>query len=141
MSHRALLTLLLGLLAAGARPWCLYGSFTHSNDIFDASWSPDGNMIVVGGKDNKQWVYDSKSFAVVYNPTGSPQCNSARFSPNQQYIAYGMQNSSVLIVDVSGFSINTAIPTAFAVVNEVHFSTGSDKLLVCGGPGPGTRGY
>ena len=56
---------------------------------------------------------------------------SAKYSPDGNYIAFGLTNDSVIILD-SSYGFVADISTAFRDVEEVHFSANSNKLLVCG---------
>jgi WD40 repeat protein len=69
---------------------------------------------------------------VEYPYVGGSKAYSAKFSPNGQYIAFGLANDSVIILKASDYSFVVNIPTKFGEVREVDFSANSDKLLVCG---------
>lgn len=132
-----LLSLISVLLKSGTS-WCYFGMFTHTNDVLEASYSPDGSKIVVASNDNNHYIYNALSFLVEYPLTATTRANTAKYSRDGLYIAIGLQNNSVLIYS-SSYTFVAAVPTAFGVVNELHFNKQSTLMLVCGGGG--SNGY
>ena len=129
---------LLACLLPTANSWCYFGMFTHTNDVHEASYSPDGSKVVIASKDNNHYIYNALSFLVDYAFTATTKANTAKYSRNGAYIAFGLQNNSVLILS-SSYTFVAAVPTAFSVVEELHFNQGSTLMLVCGGTG--SKGY
>jgi Tol biopolymer transport system component len=137
-----LLAILWACLLTSSNSWCYFNKFSTANDVFEASYSPDGQYIVVAINDKRNYVYETATYSAVFTytlPTGWI-CYTAKFSPDQNFLAYGLQNSTVMIFD-GNFNYVTKFGTAFQVSYEVHFSPNSDKLLVCGGNGGGSAVY
>ena len=115
-NNNSILLLLLMKMVPGILTWCLYGSFTHSDDVYEASYSPDGGRILIATKDGKNDVYDAFSLTVVHTAPTREKSISAKFSPDGQYIAIGMDNDSVIILDGNTYDFVADLPTAFGEV-------------------------
>ena len=113
--------------------WCFYNEYMHSDDVYGASYSPDGSKVVIAAKDGKNYIINAISMQVEY-PYVSEQCRSAKYSPDGNYIAFGLNNDSVIILD-SSYNFVADLGTNFGDVRELDFSANSDKLLVCGNSG------
>ena len=66
---------------------------------------------------------------IPYTATG--EAFKARFSPDQQYIAIGLKNFTVMILDAN-YNFVTALSTPIEHVHYLDFSSGSDKLIIGG---------
>jgi WD40 repeat protein len=133
-----LFLVVVALLMVSGAPWCYYGKVGHTNDVYEATYSPDGSKIVVASRDGRHYIYDALSFAIIYQYI-STIAYTAKYSPDRQYIAFGLQNSTVIVLSGVDYSFVTSIALGFSTVWEVHFNANSNKLLVCGGAT--SRGY
>lgn len=118
--------------------WCHYGRLTHTNDVYEASYSPDSSKVVVASKDNNHYIYNPVSFQVEYPYVGSTKSLSAKFSRDGLYIAIGLQNNSIVILSNS-YAFVAAVPSAIGAIEELHFNKDSTLMLACGSVG--SRGY
>lgn len=104
--------LILSLLFLVASPWCLYHSFRHDDNLYEASYSPDGALVAVGSDNGKHRIYSSPSNQVVYTYPANQKAYSVKYSPNQQYLAFGLENDSIIILN-STYGFVKELPTSF----------------------------
>ncbi len=109
--------LLLVFLVWESVQWCYINRISHSADVYSAQYSPDGKLIVFATADQKHYTISATSAGYptvdFYNP-GSNSL-SAKFSPNQQYIAYGLTNGSV-IIHSNSYTYVQRLNTAFQTI-------------------------
>jgi len=55
--------------------------------------------MAVGSDNRKHHIYQSPSNQIVYTYMANMRAYSVKFSPNQQYIAYGLENDSIIILN------------------------------------------
>ena len=92
---------LLALLILPADSWCYYNKIHHTDEVSDVTFSPDGTLVAVASKDTNHYIYSTLSLSVVYPYTAQDKAYKARFSPDQQYIAIGLNNYTVMILDAN----------------------------------------
>ena len=109
-SHYISITFFI-LANTATQPWCFNGSFSHSDDVYEATYSPDGTKILVASKDGDHAIYDAFNFSLLHTYSSSESAKSAKYSPDGQYIAIGMDNDSVIILDGSTYGFVANIPT------------------------------
>ena len=117
--------------------WTKTHQWTHSNDIFEASFSPDGNYIAIASNDGNNCVYDAVAYQNTYCVSGGGSGYSAKFSDDQKYVAFGRQGD-VAIYDASVLPTKTSVTTLTSVhsqVEDLHFNPESNKLITCGDSG------
>ena len=73
---------------------------------------------------------------VVYPYDPGEKAFSAKYSPSTgNYIAFGLANRTVIILDSSSYGYVKHADTGFTDILEVHFNAESNKLIVCGKTG------
>jgi len=103
----------------------------HTDGIYGISFSPDGNMIVSGGKDNTVKVWDTKSGALIETISGHEGWVwSVAFSHDGHTIASASEDATVKLWNLKGELINT-LRGHEARVSDVAFSP-NDKIIATG---------
>ena len=92
-------TILLSIFV-GCSAWCFYNEYLGTGEIYGVDYSPDGSKIVIAAKDGKNYIINARNMQVEY-PYVSKKSWSAKYSPDGNYIAFGLDNSSVIILDSS----------------------------------------
>ena len=116
MSFTLLFYLLFLALLPSASSWCYYGKFTHTAEVLDANYSPDRQLFVVGSTGSNHYVFNATTFIPVYQYNASTAASSATFSPNQHYIAYGLRNSTIVILNATDFSFVKDVSANFSQI-------------------------
>lgn len=98
-------------------------------------FSPDSSLLVVGSDSHNHNIYSISTLTVESTYAATCACNSAKFSPNQQYIAFGLTNSSAVILNAADYSYNMIINSSFNPIRQIDFNNNSTRLIICGGGG------
>jgi hypothetical protein len=64
-----LLAILWACLLTSSNSWCYFNKFSTANDVFEASYSPDGQYIVVAINDKRNYVYETATYSAVFTYT------------------------------------------------------------------------
>lgn len=123
---------IMGLLVACTSSISYYTKINEASSVNSVHFSPDSTLIVVGSGSNKHNIYSLSTLTPVYTYAATSACNSAKFSPNQRFIAFGMTNTSVVILNAADYSLNMTITSKFNPIGQIDFNSNSSKLLVCG---------
>ena len=117
--------------------WERTRQWTHTDDVFEASFSPDGNYIAIASNDGNNCVYDAVAYVNRYCLSGGDSGYSAKFSDNQKYVAFGLQGD-VAVYDATVLPTKTFVTTLTSVysqVEDLHFNPESNRLITCGDSG------
>jgi WD40 repeat protein len=87
---------------------------------------------VVGCTDTKHYVYDAATYSVLHPFTATTPASAARFSPDGKYLAYGLRNSTVIVLNATTYAFITSISLLITQVDELDFNPTNDRLMVCG---------
>lgn len=87
-------------ICVGCSAWCFYNDYLGTDDIFGVNYSPDGSKIVIASKNGDNYIINARNMQVEY-PYVSRKCFSAKYSPDGNYIAFGYDNSTVIVLDNS----------------------------------------
>ena len=47
-----------------ASSWCYYHQFIHTDEVYEASYSPDGSKVVLASKDGNNYIYNALTMLV-----------------------------------------------------------------------------
>ena len=102
MSTKPLKLLLLFLLASlTVSQWTANGTISSPSDVNEINFSPDGKYIVVACQDNEHCIYNVQTRNSAYCISAGDTAQSAKFSPNQQMVAFGIADGTVKIRDAT----------------------------------------
>lgn len=124
------------LITFAGSAWTETHSWTHSNDVWEASFSPDGNYLAIASNDGNNCVYDAVAYSNTYCVSGGTGY-SAKFSDDQKYVAFGRQGD-VIVYDASVLPTETYVTTLeslYSQVEDLHFNPESNKMIACGDSG------
>ena len=124
--------IVLLLWAAGDAAWVYVTKFNVNQVINEASYSPDTSKISVATDSNSHYVYSTGSYSLLHTYAAGSKALTTKFSPDQNYIAFGLQNNSVTLLNANTYAPINSISTLFSEVYEVDFSSDSSKILICG---------
>lgn len=88
-------------LAFYAGAFAPYTNFTTGSGVNSVNFSPDGLLLAACFASNTHLIYSFSTLQVVYNYSAGAQCRAVRFSPDQNYIAFGLQASKIVVMDAS----------------------------------------
>ena len=63
---RLVIILIIALCIVPITPWCFYNEYIHSDDVYGASYSPDGGKVVIASKDGKNYIINALSMQIEY---------------------------------------------------------------------------
>ena len=116
MPFNSLIILFLLFFGVPITPWCLYKTHPHTDTLYEASYSPNGKVIVLASKDGNNYALESISLNPVNTYSAGVVTYSAKFSPDGNYIAYGLTNNSIIIHD-SSYNHVTTIGSGLIEIN------------------------
>jgi dipeptidyl aminopeptidase/acylaminoacyl peptidase len=104
----------------------------HIMDATSLAFSPDGAMLVTGGRDGtvKLWLANSGAFVkTVY--TGSNLVEAVQFSPSGELLAVTLDNLSVALVQTNSGNVIDTLPSLVRMT--VHTDAERNNILTVSG--------
>ncbi|MBA3046254.1 MAG: Ig-like domain-containing protein [Candidatus Thermoplasmatota archaeon] len=108
-----------------------YSSWTqqHTSSVFDISYSNNGTYVASGSKDTTLKIRNSATGVLVRNFNMTMPVQAISWSPDDMFIAAGLSNGSIAIVNVSDESdISWMKSTHTGGVHSVDWSTGDEII-------------
>jgi WD40 repeat protein len=126
-------------IAALAKPRWNGESFTHSNPVTDAVYSPDGKLIVTTGDDRlaRVWTASGKARPVIFTRHRGPVLQAVFDPRRSRYVATSGADETVRVWDVNN-GRQQAVLDAGVPVSAVAFSP-NGRLIATGSPDGTTR--
>ena len=109
--------LLVPLLIIYSHSFYLHSMLSESSMLNSVHFSPDVSMVVLGSTSNIHNVYYFPEMTLAHAYAASNPCKCAKFSPNQDHLAFALNNYTLIIKDTINFSITSAITSTLNTIN------------------------
>ena len=127
-------TTLTGILtAADSRPYYSV-SFSNSDNISSAVFSPDGKSVLIASADNMARLWDLAGNCVAVFSGHTEYVNDAMFSPDGNYIITASNDATAKLWDLSGRCLSTLAGHNDYVFSAV-FSSDSRRIITASNDG------
>lgn len=110
----------------------LHTTFDDGSKLNSIYFSHDVSMVVFASTSNTHKVYYFPGMILAHTYSATVPSTCAKFSPNNLYVAFALNNYKVVIKNTNDFTISATIPSKFNSINQIDFSHDSSKLLLCG---------
>ena len=100
--------------------WNYFTQLTMNNDVNEVSFSPDGTRFIVATESSQHCMVSFVGFAQHFCYNAPSACLSAKFSPNGNYLAFGLQNGKIHIRNGSNHPTYPAITNISTNFNPVY---------------------
>jgi len=91
----------------------LHSSFDYGSKINTVYFSHDISMVVFASTSNTHKVYYFPGMTLAHSYPATVPSTCAKFSPNNLYVAFALNNYKVVIKDTSNFDVFTTINSSF----------------------------
>ncbi len=95
----------------------LHGTFNDGSKLNSVYFSHDVSMVVFASTSNTHNVYYFPGMTLAHTYPATVPSTCAKFSPNNLYVAFALNNYKVVIKDTSNFNVFTTITTSFNSIN------------------------
>jgi hypothetical protein len=112
-----IIKLLISFLFVACHSFYLHTLFSESSEIDSINFSPDVSMVVMGSTSNTHNVYYFPGMTLAHAFATTNPCKCAKFSPNQAYVAFALNNYKIVIKETNNFTTTHTITSNFNSIN------------------------
>ncbi len=134
----AMILIVLACTAISSAVFCqskLVFPLTHSGDVIDIDYSPDGQYVVTCGTDGAAIIWELATGKMLhYFPGHSEGCKHARFSADGKFLmTTSLEDQKIIVWDIlkGNSTIVPAPGTSLERVEDFYVQDGTNDLLAC----------